>query len=86
MLLHLLTSFFLLIFGIAGVLICRKSIILMIMSLEVMLLSVNFNLVFFSSYLDDIIGNLFILFILTVGASESAIGLSLVICYYKQYE
>jgi NADH-quinone oxidoreductase subunit K len=74
------------VFGIAGVLICRKSIILMIMSLEVMLLSVNFNLVFFSTYLDDVIGNLFILFILAVGASESAIGLSLVIAYYKSYE
>lgn len=56
------------------------------MSLEVMLLAVNFNLVFFSTYLDDVIGNLFILFILAVGASESAIGLSLVIAYYKSYE
>lgn len=51
-----------------------------------MLLSVNFNLIFFSTYLDDIIGNLFILFVLAVGASESAIGLSLVIAYYKHYD
>lgn len=56
------------------------------MSLEVMLLSVNFNLLFFSTYLDDIIGDLFILFVLTVGASESAIGLSLIISYYRKYE
>jgi NADH-quinone oxidoreductase subunit K len=49
------------------------------------LLAVNFNLVFFSTYLDDIIGDLFILFVLSVGASESAIGLSLVIAYHRQY-
>ena len=55
------------------------------MSLEVMLLAVNFNLLFFSTYLDDLFGNMFILYVLTIGASESAIGLSLVIAYYKHY-
>lgn len=55
------------------------------MSLEVMLLSINFNFLFFATYLDDILGHVFILFILAVGASETAIGLSLIIAYYKQY-
>jgi NADH-quinone oxidoreductase subunit K len=55
------------------------------MSLEIMLLAVNFNFIFFATYLDDIVGDLFVLFVLAVGASESAIGLSLVIAYYKQY-
>ena len=86
MLVHLITSFFLFIFGLTGVLVCRKSIILIIMSLEIMLLSVHYNLIFFSTYLDDIIGNLFILFVLAVGASESAIGLSLVIAYNNYYD
>lgn len=85
MIFHLFTSFFLFIFGMCGVFLSRKNVIITIMSLEVMLLSVNFNLLFFSTYLDDIIGNLFIFFVLTVGASESAIGLSLVIAYYRKY-
>jgi NADH-quinone oxidoreductase subunit K len=55
------------------------------MSLEVMLLAVNFNFLFFSTYFDDSIGQMVILFVLTVGASETAIGLSIVIAYYKHY-
>jgi len=85
MLFHLVTSFLLFVFGMCGVFLSRKNVILTIMSLEVMLLAVNFNLVFFSTYLDDVVGHMFTLFVLTVGASESAIGLSLVITYYKQY-
>lgn len=64
----------------------RKNVILTIMSLEVMLLAVNFNLIFFSTYLDDILGHVWVLFVMTVGASESAIGSSLVISYYKHYD
>lgn len=85
MLFHLATSFLIFIFGMCGVFLSRKNVILTIMSLEVMLLSVNFNLVFFSTYLDDIIGQLFTMFVLTVGASESAIGLALVIAYHRHY-
>jgi NADH-quinone oxidoreductase subunit K len=73
------------VFGLCGVFLSRKNLILTIMSLEVMLLAVNFNLVFFSTYLDDVVGHMFILFILAVGASETAIGLSLVIAYYKHF-
>ncbi len=81
----MMNAFCLLIIGSFGVFLSRKNVILTIMSLEVMLLSVNFNLVFFSTYLDDVLGDIFILFILSVGASETAIGLSLVIAYHRQY-
>ena len=86
MLFHLVTSFLLFVFGMCGVFLSRKNVILTIMSLEVMLLAVNFNLVFFSTYLDDMLGNMFVLFVLTVGASETAIGLSLVIANFKHYD
>ena len=55
----------------------------MLMSIELMLLAVNLNFVFFSVYLDDIIGQLFALLILTVAAAESAIGLALLVVYYR---
>lgn len=83
MLYHVAASFLLCVIGMCGVFMSRKNVILTIMSLEVMLLSVNFNLVFFSTYLDDILGQVCTLFVLTVGASESAIGLALVISFYK---
>jgi len=84
---HLVTSFILFVFGLCGVFLSRKNLILTItiMSLEVMLIAVNFNLVFFSTYLDYVVGHMLILFILAVGASETAIGLSLVIAYYKHF-
>ena len=53
------------------------------MSIELMLLSVNLNFLIFSIYLDDIIGQLFVLFILTIAATESAIGLAILTVYYK---
>jgi NADH-quinone oxidoreductase subunit K len=53
------------------------------MSIELMLLSVNLNFAIFSSYLDDIVGQIFILFILTIAATESAIGLAILSVYYK---
>jgi NADH-quinone oxidoreductase subunit K len=85
MLYHLATAMVLFVTGMAGVFLSRRNVILTIMSLEVMLLSISFNILFFSTYLDDVVGNLFILFILAVSAAESALGLSLVITYYKQY-
>lgn len=56
------------------------------MSLELMLLAANYNYIYFATYLDDIMGQVFSLIILSVGASESAIGLALVICYYRSYQ
>ena len=69
--------------GIWGIFLNRKNIIIMLMSIELMLLAVNLNFVFFSVYLDDIIGQLFALLILTVAAAESAIGLALLVVYYR---
>jgi NADH-quinone oxidoreductase subunit K len=86
MILSLFLSIFLFVIGIIGILLSRKNIILIIMSLELLLLSANFNYIIFSIYLDDIIGQLFSLLILSVGASESAIGLALVISYYRTYK
>jgi NADH-quinone oxidoreductase subunit K len=61
----------------------RKYIILMLMSIELMLLAVNFNLIVFSTFLDDIVGQIFALFVLTVAAAESAIGLAILVVYYR---
>ena len=69
--------------GIWGIFLNRKNIVIMLMSIELMLLAVNLNFVFFSVYLDDIIGQLFALLILTVAAAESAIGLALLVVYYR---
>jgi NADH-quinone oxidoreductase subunit K len=86
MILSLLLSIILFIIGIAGILLSRKNVILIIMSLELLLLASNYNYILFSIYLDDLIGQVFALLILSVGASESAIGLALVISYYRTYK
>jgi len=86
MFLHLVLSLFLFIIGIFGLFLSRKNIILIIMSLELMLLSINYNFLFLSTYLDDLLGQLFSLLVLTIGACESAIGLALLICYYRTYK
>ena len=61
----------------------RKNIIVMLMSIELMLLAVNFNFLVFSMVVDDVLGQVFSLFILTVAAAESAIGLALLVIYYR---
>nr|YP_010147295.1 NADH dehydrogenase subunit 4L [Coscinodiscus wailesii]QQP21856.1 NADH dehydrogenase subunit 4L [Coscinodiscus wailesii] len=76
-------TFIIFIIGILGVVVNRKNILIIIISIELMLLAVNLNFIVFSIYLDDIIGQLFVLFVLTVAASESAIGLSILSAYYK---
>jgi NADH-quinone oxidoreductase subunit K len=55
----------------------------MLMSIELMLLAVNFNFIIFSFFLDDIVGQIFALFVLTVAAAESAIGLAILVVYYR---
>ncbi len=67
--------------GMIGLVLNRKNIIIMIMSLELMLLAVNLNFIMFSIYLDDIIGQVFVLFILTIAATESALGLAILTTY-----
>lgn len=69
--------------GIVGLVLNRKNIIIVIMSIELMLLSVNLNFIIFSIYLDDALGQLFVIFILTIAATESAIGLAILSSYYK---
>ena len=69
--------------GVLGLVLNRKNILITIMSLELMLLAVNLNFIIFSIYLDDAIGQVFVLFILTIAATESAIGLALLTVYYK---
>jgi len=69
--------------GTLGLVLNRKNVIITIMSIELMLLAVNLNFIIFSVYLDDITGYIFVLFILTVAATESAIGLAILSVYYK---
>jgi NADH-quinone oxidoreductase subunit K len=69
--------------GIAGIFLNRKNVIIILMSIELILLSVNINLVSFSIYLSDIVGQIFTMFILTVAAAEAAVGLAIIVIYYK---
>jgi NADH:ubiquinone oxidoreductase subunit K len=79
----LAVSILLFLLGIWGIFLNRKNIIIMLMSIELMLLAVNLNFLLFSVYLDDLVGQMFALFILTVAAAESAIGLALLVVYYR---
>jgi NADH-quinone oxidoreductase subunit K len=69
--------------GILGIILNRKNIIVILMSVELILLAVNINLVSFSSFLGDLTGQVFSLFILTVAAAEAAIGLAILVTYYR---
>jgi NADH-quinone oxidoreductase subunit K len=80
---YLSVSSILFILGITGIYLNRKNIIIMLMSIELMLLSVNLNFIIYSTYLDDIMGQVFALYVLTVAAAESAIGLAILVVYYR---
>ncbi len=80
---QLVSNIFLFFTGILGIVLNQRSILLISMCIELMLLSVNMNFILFSIYLDDIYGQIFSLFILTVAAAESAIGLAILILYYR---
>ena len=69
--------------GVVGVFLNRKNIIVILMSIELILLAVNINLVSFSIYLNDLTGQIFALFILTVAAAEAAIGIAIIVIYYR---
>ena len=69
--------------GVIGIFLNRKNIIVILMSIELILLAVNINLVSFSIYLNDLTGQIFTIFILTVAAAEAAIGLAIIVIYYK---
>nr|YP_009002132.1 NADH dehydrogenase subunit 4L [Sporolithon durum]AGU16697.1 NADH dehydrogenase subunit 4L [Sporolithon durum] len=76
-------SFLLFLISLIGMFINQKNILVMLMSLEMMFLTVSFNFIFSSVYLDDIIGQIFSLLILTVAAAESSIGLAILVIYYR---
>ena len=69
--------------GIVGIFLNRKNVIIILMSIELILLSVNINLVSFSIYLQNLTGQVFAMFILTVAAAEAAVGLAIIVTYYK---
>ena len=69
--------------GIVGIFLNRKNVIVILMSIELILLAVNINLVSFSIYLNDLTGQIFAIFILTVAAAEAAIGLAIIVIYYR---
>ena len=69
--------------GIVGIFLNRKNVIVILMSIELILLAVNINLVAFSIFLGDLTGQVFTLFILTVAAAEAAIGLAIIVVYYR---
>jgi len=69
--------------GIIGIFLNRKNVIIILMSIELILLAVNINLVSFSIYLQNLVGQVFAMFILTVAAAEAAVGLAIIVIYYK---
>ena len=69
--------------GLVGIFLNRKNVIIILMSIELILLSVNINLVSFSIHLQDLAGQVFTMFILTVAAAEAAVGLAIIVIYYK---
>ena len=69
--------------GIVGIFLNRKNVIIILMSIELILLAVNINLVSFSIYLQNLVGQVFTMFILTVAAAEAAVGLAIIVVYYK---
>ena len=69
--------------GIFGIFLNRKNVIIILMSIELMLLAVNINFVAFSSFLGDMVGQVFAMFVLTVAAAEAAIGLAIVVVYFR---
>jgi NADH-quinone oxidoreductase subunit K len=66
-----------------GLVLNRKNILITLISIELMLLAINLNFIVFSVYLDNVIGYIFVLFILTIAATESAIGLAILTVYYR---
>ena len=79
----LFISIMLFIIGILGIFLVKKNIIIILMSIELMLLAININFIIFSVYLNDLTGQIFSLFVLTVAAAESAIGLVILVVYYR---
>ena len=80
---YLIVAAILFTLGVAGIILNRKNIIVILMSIELILLAVNLNLVAFSAFLGDLTGQIFALLVLTVAAAESAIGLAILVVFYR---
>lgn len=77
--------FFIVYISFCGIFLSRRNIIVLLIAIETMLIAINLMFLYFAVVLDDLVGEMVSLFILTIGAAESAVGLSLVILYYKNY-
>ena len=80
---YLVVGAILFVLGVLGIFINRKNVIVILMSVELMLLAVNINLVAFSAFMDNLIGQVFAMLVLTVAAAEAAIGLAILVIYYR---
>jgi NADH-quinone oxidoreductase subunit K len=80
---YLAVSAILFTIGVLGIFLNRKNVIIILMSIELILLAVNLNFVAFSAFLGDLVGQIFALFILTVAAAEAAIGLAILVVYFR---
>ena len=80
---YLIVAAALFVIGIFGIFLNRKNVIVILMSIELMLLAVNINFVAFSSYLGDLTGQVFTMFVLTVAAAEAAIGLAILVTFFR---
>lgn len=80
---YLVVSALLFVTGVFGIFLNRKNVIVILMAIELILLAVNINLVAFSAYLGDMVGQIFAMFVLTVAAGEAAIGLAILVIYFR---
>jgi len=82
----LVLSSFIFLSGVLGIILHKRNLLIVLVSIELMLLGVNLNFILFSVYLDDMLGQLFALYVLTVAAAESAIGLAIFTVLYKDQQ
>jgi NADH-quinone oxidoreductase subunit K len=80
---YLTVGAILFVLGVFGIFLNRKNVIVILMAIELILLAVNINLVAFSAFLGDMVGQVFAMFVLTVAAAEAAIGLAILVIYYR---
>ena len=80
---YIVVSAMLFVLGVLGIFLNRKNIIVILMAIELILLSVNIQLVAFSAFLGDLVGQVFAMFVLTVAAAEAAIGLAILVIYFR---
>ncbi len=80
---YLVVSAILFVLGVLGIFLNRKNVIVILMAIELILLSVNIQMVAFSAFLNDLVGQVFAMFVLTVAAGEAAIGLAILVIYFR---